>query len=245
MSENAATEDSSADDRVELLRPPRTVNVQFGSAWNVVTPSVYRYEDQRWIDEFFDTGKLRLSTFSRFSKYPDEFRGDKHEGFGISYGETEQNTSLLVAHSQGANALVLCCSHKLSAALRDSFERDSAFQIMDTLGFGLEISRQLPGFRHGLEGSCIYRDKRSISRKIEFDLEKYKQPDGSLSMNMLFDTGAMLGGPELVLLKTLAYREQQEYRIIWELDTLSVEYFDIVCPLARQYCRRVKHSEFH
>jgi hypothetical protein len=201
-------------DRVKKLPPPHTINIQFARPWNVVTPSVYRYENQKWIDEFFETGRMRLSTFAKFATYRDEIRGDRTEGHGFCYGETKDNKSIAIVQAQGMNAAVLCCSHRLDHKLRESFERDSAFQIMNTVGFAVEVARQLPGFRQGLEGSCIYRAERQIRRDIDFDIEKYNRPDGTVDMQMMFDAGQALGGSELVLLKHKRYEHQQEYRII-------------------------------
>ncbi|HEY8215239.1 MAG TPA: hypothetical protein VIG36_14040 [Methylocystis sp.] len=239
---DAATE----QDRVELLPPPHAVTLNFGQQWNVVTPSVFRYEDKQWIDLFFETGALRLSTFNKFASYPDEFRGDRHghEGFGVCYGETPENKSIVVAQRQGINALVFCCWHRLDSQLIKGFQRDSVFQIMNTVHFALEVSRQIAGFRHGLEGNCIYRDKLAINRKIDFELEKYKSPDGNIDMRAFMDAGQALGGPELVLLKTKQYQSQLEYRLLWEVDVTSGDYVDVIVPNARQYCRRVKDTEY-
>jgi len=220
------------------------VNIQLAQAWNVATPAVYRYENKQWIDEFFSSGKLRLSSFAKFATYTDEIRGDTQEGRGVGYGETPDNKSVFVVQAQGVSATVFCCSHRLDHKLRESFERDSAFEIMNTVGFGFEIARQLPGFRHGLEGSCIYRSDTSIKRDINFDFEKYKRPDGTMDMQMLFDAGAALGGPELLLLKRKQYEVQQEYRIVWELDSLTGDSVDVVAPNARQYCRKVESTDY-
>jgi hypothetical protein len=220
--------------RVKTLPAPKVISIPFGQHWQVVRPSVYRYEDQNWINEFFEIGRLRLSTFAKFATYPDEIRGDKDEGHDASYGETTDNKSVVVAR----------CSHHLNHQLREGFKRDSAFQIMDTVGFAFEISRQLPGFRGGLEGTCIYRNNRSINRKINIDTEKYRLPDGNIDMKMISDLCRELGGPELVLLKHKKYENQQEYRILWELDAVSGESIDIVAPKARQFCRKVDGAEY-
>jgi hypothetical protein len=83
-------------DRVRKLPPPHTINIPFAQNWRVVTPAVYRYEDQKWIDEFFESGRLRLSTFAKFATYPDEVRGDRSEGKAFCYGETSDNKSVIV-----------------------------------------------------------------------------------------------------------------------------------------------------
>lgn len=230
--------------RVPLLPPPHTVSINFAQAWSLVTPAVYRYEDEQWIDLFFETGKLRLSTFVKFSQYPDEIRGDRNEGSGFTYGETPQGKSIMVMQTQGTNAAIFCCTHRLEADMQAQFGRDSAFQITNTVGFAHEVSRQLRGFRHGLEGSCIYRSRRSIARAIDFDMAKYTLPDGNIDMQMMFDAGQALGGPELVLLKEKKYEAQAEYRLLWELDTLQGDYVDIVAPNARQFCRRIRSDEY-
>jgi hypothetical protein len=232
------------DDRVELRSPPNLIGYQFGQQWSVATPFVFRYEDKRWIEAFFETGALRLSTFSRFATYPDEMRGDTHEGRGFGYGENTNKNSIVTFQAQGANAAVLCCSHRLDHKLRKGFGRDSAFEITNTTLFAFEVSRQLPGFQAGLEGACIYRANASIQRAVDLNLEQYRLPDGGVDMQMLVDAGMALGGAELLLMKRKTYESQQEYRILWELDALEGEYIDVLAPKARQFCRRIKDNEW-
>ncbi len=220
------------------------VSTQFAAPWNVITPSVYRYEDNKWIDEFFLTGKLRLSTFSEFSKYPCEIRGDKTEGFGICYGEAPDNKSMILAQKQGIRAAILCCSHRLDQKLKKGFNRDSAFEIFNTTNFSFEVARQLSGFNQGLEGSCLYRSNLFINRAINLNFDEYKRPDGTVDMQIINDAASTLGGAELVLLKRKKYEDQQEYRLLWELDYITGGYIDIIVPNARQYCRRINVDEW-
>jgi hypothetical protein len=235
---------TESDAQVPQLRPaPQSIDVQFGSPWKVITPSVIRYEDIRWIDEFFQTGRIRLSSFKQFASYPDEHRGDVSEGNAVSLGQSGDNWSA-IAHGQGFNSAVLSCSHRLDHKLKAAFGRDSAFEITNTFKFAFEISRQLHGFRLGLEGSCIYRSERTIDRAVDLDLEKYRRPDGTFDMQYLADASNALGGPELLLLKQKRYEDQQEYRLLWELDELNSSYVDVVAPKAVQHCRRVQDEEW-
>jgi hypothetical protein len=41
---------------------------------------VYRYLPQEFVDAFFTSGRLRISTFSQFAKHADEQRADPQEG---------------------------------------------------------------------------------------------------------------------------------------------------------------------
>lgn len=52
------------------------------------------------------------------------------------------------------------------------------------------------------------------------------------------------GGAELLLLKSKQYENQAEYRMMWELDSLSGDFLDIFAPNARQYCRKVRSEEY-
>ena len=112
------------------------------------------------------------------------------------------------------------------------------------LGFALEVSRQIAGFTGGVEGSCIYRSDTMIKRAIDFDLEKYRMPNGHIDMQAIHDSGVQLGGPELLLLKDKKYEDQQEYRLLWGMDVRAVDYIDVVAPLARQFCRRIDAKEW-
>lgn len=235
---------SDDQDRAAARLPPRVVKVRFGNRWAVTTPTVYRYEDGNWIDEFFDKGCLRLSTFEKFSSYPDEVRGDSEEGLSVSYGYTQAGSTIVMALGQGHRSFVFCCSRRLSRTLQNDFGRNSAFEIMDTVGFSAAVARCLPSYRHGLEGNCIYRAHEPIVRNIDYNMEDFRRPDGALGMEMLPFLMGQLGGPEVVLSKRPKYREQQEYRLLWEVADQPESHIDIRCPEAVQFCRRVRDDEY-
>ena len=81
------------------------------------------------------------------------------------------------------------------------FDRNSAFEIFDTAAFAHQISRQLVGFRHGMEGHCLYEDEVSIRRKIDFKLEDHIRPDKTMDMGVLSALKNQIGGHEHVLAK--------------------------------------------
>ena len=221
--------DKSPNDTPTIRRAPQSVDVPFIEQWSIVLPVVFRYEDKQWIDQFFTTGKLRLSTFARFATYADEVRGDTMEGRGVSFGFSKDQT-VAIAHAQGFDAFVLCGSTRLHRDLKEKFGRDSVFAIENTLQFTREVARQLPGSKRGMEGQCIYRSTPIIQRDIQFDLEKYKRPDGTLDMAMLQDVNTELGGAERLLLKRKQYEDQNEYRFLWAVDAANGQYIDIHCP---------------
>ena len=48
--------------------------------WSNRSPRVYRFLEKQYVEAFFRTGALRLSSFARFSKHTDEQRLDGNEG---------------------------------------------------------------------------------------------------------------------------------------------------------------------
>ena len=44
--------------------------------WKAILPPVYRYLPMRFVDAFFETGSLRLSSFKQFAMHVDEARLD-------------------------------------------------------------------------------------------------------------------------------------------------------------------------
>ena len=228
----------------ELFPAPPAITLQLGQPWSVITPTVYRYEDRQWVDAFFETGAIRLSSFAKFRSYEDEIRGDRREGTAVCRGVGPDGSDHLTLQSQGTTAAILCCSQRLDRELMEAFGRDAAFAITNTVGFAREIARQLPGYLNGIEGSCIYRNRAVINRRIGLNIEDYRRNDGTLDMQMISDVNREVGGAELLLLKQEKYAVQQEYRFVWELDRLTSEHVDLIAPNARQYCRSLAESDW-
>lgn len=222
-----------------IPRPPAgKVTFNHVQHWVISIPRIYRYEDQQHIDEFFATGRLRLSAFAQFAKYPDEQRGDGSEGRGILHGMGKDSSFSMVV-GVGHGRLIFCASTRLSGALMRDFERNSVFEVSNPPSFAHAISRQLPGFRGGMEGFCHYEDGRCIVRNI--DLAKDK--DGNVIMP---DMPALIRETDVsdfMLLKERRYQAQAEYRLAWDLDAKTEDAVFVTAPDARQFCRRVDPSE--
>jgi len=80
------------------------INVPVVTPWNVRTPQVYRYLDQRYVDAFFETGSIRLSSFAQFATYPDEEKGDTKEGDHVFYAKDTPHSAMVRA-SFGKDAI--------------------------------------------------------------------------------------------------------------------------------------------
>ncbi len=66
------------------------ITLNLAKQFNVFLPKPFKYIQKEYLDMFFDSGILRISSFNRFRNYPDEIRGDLKEGSGV-YMETVQS----------------------------------------------------------------------------------------------------------------------------------------------------------
>jgi len=185
--------------------------------WHLRTPELYRYMDQKYIDEFFETGNLRLSTFHTFAQHADEQRRDTEEGHNTLVGLGDGHT--IMARTQHAhNCLILSTSTVADEGLMEAFETNGYFSIKNSTGFGTAIANRLPGFLEGIEGFCIYAEQRMIKRRLDsFTLDDLKQaPESpSLSLDKIFALTAQIGGADVLFVNHIRFRHQNEYRFVW------------------------------
>jgi hypothetical protein len=141
---------------------------------------------------------------------------------------------------QGHDAYVLCGAIKHTSELSEAFTVNSGFRINDTTSFGCAIANVVPGFRVGLEGSCIYAEERVVRRMAgQIDIEQMRiSPDeNGLDMGKMFAAISNIAGDDLFFLKQKNYEHQCEYRLVWAASN-SQDYLDITCPEAREFCTR-------
>jgi hypothetical protein len=194
---------------------------------------------QQFIDEFFSTGKLRLSSFATFKGHDDEQRGDLLEGLNLVSGASDSLT-MLASVSHGRNSLVLSTSVRGDASLMRQSNCDGYFRVVDTHLFGQAIARRIPGYTDGLEGFCTYKDAHVIRRKFAaeapLDLTTNPSPD---ELQRAAETIVSLAGSEGFFSKRRQFEHQLEYRLIWNLnrDIDQCEYVN--CPEAIRFCERI------
>lgn len=211
--------------------------------WKVILPAVYRYLPMRFVDAFFETGSLRLSSFKQFAKHVDEARLDANEGQSMvnMQGAGRQFGAIL---SGGRNAFVLCGSTTLSHELMEKFEGSAgAIEITNAPEFALAVSRQLAGFVSGISGHCIYAG-RILVRHVPHDpFPLPNDPNEQISMKRMLAADAQASQDEDMLLKERRYAYQAEYRFLWNIDKEVPDFVDIQSLEATQFCRKVLSEE--
>ena len=208
--------------------------------WILLPPVVYRYLDQQFIEEFFSTGRLRLSSFHQFKNYADEERGDDHEGKNVVTGIGD-NITITAGVEQGHNSLILCTSVRGDNDLMRQFGCTGFFRIVDTHMFGRAIANRISGCTDGLEGFCTYKDAHLIRKKMlprissEIQYDQGAAPD----LERVAEVVMGLSGLEGFFSKRMKFSHQCEYRMIWNLDRDVDDVVFVDCPEAFEFCERV------
>ncbi|WP_027420347.1 hypothetical protein [Crocinitomix catalasitica] len=201
---------------------------------------VYRYMDQYWIDEFFKTGNLQLTSFVK-NRTVDDIRNDENEGYHdyiiLSRDRTKQSS---IRFDDRDTHRMLCTSTELDLnKYLPYFKVDGCFKINNPLGFGYEVAKVLKGFEKGQEGMTEYTD-RGFSF---FPLEKFPDlpdlTDNSPPIHELFPYLDMIPRVDfnMFYLKKTKYSPENEYRLIWKCER---EHDLIInCPDARKFCEKI------
>ncbi|MBN2099545.1 MAG: hypothetical protein JW753_08120 [Dehalococcoidia bacterium] len=210
----------------------------------ITLPSVFRYLSQAYIDEFFSSGRLRLSAFSEFAKHPDEQRHDKDEGWAtvVIHGKQLEVRSRA---GKGRDSYVLSASLKEDPVLMRAFNTDGYFKINDVVGFGIAVASRIVGFVEGTARNCRYVGRKEITREMGAEVDQAFEKDEQGKMDIV-KVGGLVGRalpPDVCFLKGGRYAHQQEFRIIWRVSHEVHEPLFVECPEAVQFCERTTRGE--
>jgi hypothetical protein len=208
-----------------------------------VSPFLYRYENQEFIDRFFETGEILISCFNQYSKYEDNQLGDKSEGFAHNFGNMSNGLTVSTVTTIGMNAYCFCASTILDSELFKTFKRNSVFRINDPINFILQIEKSLNRVFEVLYGNCIYLENKMLIKEIPaFNMDdlKVENESNNISFDKLMAATSPLNGPEQFFLKKMIYQKQSEYRIIWNTDREVKTPVIIKCPEAIKYCEKIE-----
>jgi hypothetical protein len=234
-------EDSQMQDETPVAplrqREPMMPVLAFSHNWTVRLPHVYRAMRKEHVDAFFATGALRLSSFLRFRRNPDEVRGDATEGDAHLIGQYEKVTKVFIDISPPLSAWVLCGTTVYDPQYLRRFG-EGCFRIHDPLGFAMAVAGEIPSFRGGFEGFCSYQAEKAVRKQLKSMAETGFTQDESGAING-FQIGPRepnLNSPDRYFLKAMKHSRESEYRWIWQAARQAGDTLDIVCPEARDFC---------
>lgn len=206
----------------------------------ITLPPVFRYLPQKYIDEFFTSGKLRLSAFSEFAKHTDEQRLDPQEGWG-RVDIKGKKVHLVARAGMGHDAYVLSTSLRGDTELMNVFGADGYFKISDPLRFFQAVADKTPDCPGGRVGMCIYVGDREIHRSMGEAVDDAIKTNDQGKRNLMKAVGLINAAmqPEAYFLKLAHHAHQQEVRFIWQVGHEVHEPLFIECPEAVQFCERI------
>jgi len=200
-------------------------------------PTVYRFLNRCYVDEFFSSGKLMLSSILKFRSHPDELRRDANEGVGrIS---TQINGEPVLTDLQvGLESFVLCSSLMHSPQLYQEFKCDSCIVIEEPLRVAYLIAQALNSVDRVLFGPCSYLQNRTIEK---VNGSKNQNCRSDADYEALFMDVVPTGAVDVLFRKELRFQHQHEFRFVWDVssDSFKQETRIIEIPEAASLCSRL------
>ena len=216
--------------------PPEITNLL-----HVRVPTLTRYMGQQWVDEFFDTGRLRLASLASFRQHPDEALRDGEEGVvEISMTHPNSQGTFLMSIPR---CYVLCATSNQVDSERVSWSTESGFRITNPIGFANSIASHVPGFLAGHICACDYTDEPDVMLNFK---ERFKSPDehpdGPIGffqeMKAMHERHAIPG----LFSKSTRFLAECEHRFLWFSDDDPKPELFLTCPEAREFCERLESS---
>ncbi len=199
---------------------------------------VYRYFDNpEYVEKFFETGALRISSFEAFSSHPDESFRDAGEGKNIM-AVNGKNSSFYALTESGKSCFILSTSILGPWVNIEKFKDKACFEITNPWKFAMAIANSLDECSNAVLGSCSYIPKRVVTKDVpEHDFVERHKMGGINAINE--DIEGLLQYSTMFH-KPMRYQDEQEFRIVWDMDHAVTEPKDIICQEARQFCRIVE-----
>lgn len=198
-----------------------------------VNKTLFRFMDERYVDDFLNSGNLRLSNFEGCRKLHDDKRRDRHEGFGTLCA-TDGKFTIQMCIRLGMNPLMLCCANDLKAYAKHK----TALRIFNPTGLrdAITVALKQKGrkVRQILQGDCEYRHrmiyKHVMSNDPMFnDMLKYAQGCPKKLNYLHVDSFVRsVGGNRLYFMKPTTYRKENEFRIIWDCNRMECDEYENV-----------------
>ena len=214
-------------------------SLQFGlpRPWEIKTPPVIRYLERKYVEEFFRTGQLLLTTYGQCQAHECNIRRDSNEG-KAKFSLELDNPSMSGGGIQtvGWQSYMLCASLCESRKLMEHFDVDSYFRITNVIRFLDAISKRVPGCGSGKIGSCIYKDDDAFGKPLPF---KQIPPDTGTSADLakpMFAPVEFGMSDEPYFIKSDLFAIETEFRFIWHVPYDVKGPIKIECPEAIQFC---------
>lgn len=210
-------------------------------AYNI--PILYRFIEAQYVDMFFETGKLKLTTFDNCKNLEDEIRKDTKEGQSELYGY-DGEVKMKMEFGVGSDAILLCTSLCSEYKDKNGTIYDKYIEIIDVQGLLFAIADQL--IKNGyvinniLYGPCFYTKKEFhntvCTEKFIEKLDKEKVFD----LDEMAKIANTIGGNNMFFQKPIDKRLENEFRLLWIVDNIKKgQDIFVTIPHPEVYCRLI------
>lgn len=217
-------------------------------------PFLFRFLEQRYVDSFFSTGSLYLTSYRRCRTHEDAVRLDADEGKYTFHFQGREN-NLFLRRDAGNNSYMLCTSFSSSPELKSHFGVNSCFRIDNPLRFIRAIEKSLDGVAETTARAVLYVWNRAARRSFEDSefmhrikplldhVQGIKRGNLEQIWNEVHEEHArrldgFMTGIEYYT-KPLSYVREVEFRIVWTTATPTENGMIIECPEAVRYYSRM------
>ena len=208
---------------------------------------LYRYLEKQYVESFFDTGSLMLTSFVRCREL-EGARGDRREGKG-NFLVAGRAGTIAGLFNTGANTHLLCTSRILAEELRIKFGVDDHFVIRRPAHFLHVVADCLTDIKTAHLGDCSYSDNGFETSSNDSFVEVPPSFEGmseaehiawfeSEQRRMGATMQTALGNRGIFTKRHSSYHDEAEFRFAWTLTKPATDLVLVSCPDARQYCRR-------
>lgn len=209
--------------------------------WAIKRDPVYRlFDDEKWMDNFFETGELLISCFDKFQNYPDEMQGDKEEGEAFIGGKDASGNQHYILFNSGSNAYIMSTTNRIDKKIIADFNAKCAIKINNPTEFALEIAKKLPFVSGGIEGNCVYDEHRILNLKKEIEEYAFFKEGKFINDQLGWEAFREQTREYELFLKREKYQHQNEYRFVWFTDKIVKDSYIIKCPEAIEFCQEIK-----
>lgn len=218
-------------------------NVQFNIKPYI--PTLYKYLKTDYIDDFLNSGHIKLSSFFKCRSHENKARLDVNEGECALLGNSP---TVKIAYGMGNNSLIFCTSLLADKKLCKAFDVNDYLVIDNPIEFIKCITDKIQEqyrVKDILYGPCCYQSTRNVSRDISQEdmdaVHKEKKPEKIIVA--LSNLKKKMENPDLYFLKLNKYKYQQEYRFVWICQAAFPDDIDLYVPKAIEFCRRIKNKK--
>lgn len=209
-------------------------------------PILYRFIEAQYLDMFFETGKLKLTTFDNCKKLEDENRKDAKEGQSELYGY-DGDIKMEIGFGVGSDAIMLCTS--LCSEYKDNKGTvyTKHIEIFDVQGLFFAIAEQLTknGYvvKRILFGPCFYT-KKEFHNVVCSETFREKLDKGQFDWDEVSKMAYIIGGDNMFFQKPIDKRLENEFRLLWIVDNIKKDQdIFVTIPNPEAYCRLIDKSK--